>query len=396
MSSAEESAKVPNQIEVACPIQGPISFIPCSIEEVKPIADFLSSGSDVAESTSFPRGTLMPDGRLDLCKQSLGPDGCSMVVQSLRNNQFVRSLMLGTDGIGDRGAAEVAKLCAQTESLEIVYLGCNGISAEGSRALAEGLQDNKSVKGLWLKRNPIGPEGCKQIAKLLETNHSIQVLDLVNTGIDFDSLKDLCESIASTTSSITRLYLGGNRLGASHARLLSNLLALQPKLKALLLNVNQLGDEGCVELSKGLARNANLRELGLASNGLGSKGIVSLVDALLENDTVERLDLGFSPSTRVLGAQANHLDAIAANEIARYVGTSKSLQFLDVTRCRLTDKGFDAVQNAVLESMTICELRTEKKLQRSVSDQLAKNRTTIEPLRKPEEVALIKSVYRTK
>ncbi len=28
----------------------------------------------MSERTDFPRGTLLPDGRLDLCKQDLGPE----------------------------------------------------------------------------------------------------------------------------------------------------------------------------------------------------------------------------------------------------------------------------------------------------------------------------------
>ena len=68
---------------VVCPVIGPVPFVPCPLEQIEPIIQFLSSGASVLKPTAFERGTIMPDGRLDLCKQSIGPHGCKEVVQSL-------------------------------------------------------------------------------------------------------------------------------------------------------------------------------------------------------------------------------------------------------------------------------------------------------------------------
>ncbi len=70
---------------------------------------------------------MLDDGRLDLCKQSLGTENCLRLVAALQDNTRVRSLMLGTDAIGDVGAGAVARLVAGNAHLQVLYLGCNNI-----------------------------------------------------------------------------------------------------------------------------------------------------------------------------------------------------------------------------------------------------------------------------
>jgi len=139
-----------------CPLPNPIESSSEVVIELKSLIDYLQTDRPIAQKIVFPRGTVMPDGRLDLCKQDLGVMGCHLVTEALANNDAIASLLLGTNGIGDRGAKDVARLIQRNNRLEIVYLGCNGISSTGIAALAEALTQNQSIAGLWLKRNPIG------------------------------------------------------------------------------------------------------------------------------------------------------------------------------------------------------------------------------------------------
>jgi hypothetical protein len=86
-----------------------------------PLLEKLEANEPVTEVTTFPRGTLLPDGRLDLCKQSLGAEGTEAVARALAKNRFVKSLLLGADGLGDEGAASVARLAAENESIETLF-----------------------------------------------------------------------------------------------------------------------------------------------------------------------------------------------------------------------------------------------------------------------------------
>src|SRR5205085_25217 len=120
---------------ILCPIYHIQEIVPCPPEEVLPLVEHLRANVGVAEATAFPRGTILSDGRLDLCKQSLGPGGCRLVTEALAENTFVKSLLLGTDGIGNVGAGDVARLIKRNNHLEIVYLGCNRIEDAGVLAL---------------------------------------------------------------------------------------------------------------------------------------------------------------------------------------------------------------------------------------------------------------------
>ena len=83
-----------------------------------------------------------------------------MVTDALLRNTQIKSLLLGTDGIGDQGAADVARLIERNEHLEIIYLGCNKIGEGGVGPVTRQLQQRyfDVVKGRdtshpeWLTR----------------------------------------------------------------------------------------------------------------------------------------------------------------------------------------------------------------------------------------------------
>src|SRR5262245_24255087 len=112
-------------------------FVPCDPAELTPLLEFLSRGEAPGERRTFPRGTLLPGGRLDLCKQCIGPEGAQAVTAALRDNAHVVHVLFGADGIGDEGARAVAGLAWANPGLKTVYLGCNYITADGARDLAD-------------------------------------------------------------------------------------------------------------------------------------------------------------------------------------------------------------------------------------------------------------------
>ena len=156
---------------------------PCDPAEVEPLLAFLRRDEPVAAPLAFPRGTLLPDGRLDLCKQSIGPGGADAVCEALADNRQVRHLLLGTNHIGNQGARAVARLVQRSATLETVYLGCNHIDAEGLAPLLDAVSASPSVHALWIKRNPIGERGAALVAAALRRAPRLRTLDLVQTGL---------------------------------------------------------------------------------------------------------------------------------------------------------------------------------------------------------------------
>lgn len=385
-----------DEFHILCPVRGPLPFAACPQEEITPLIEHLNTNTPVAEIMAFPRGSVLPDGRLDLCKQSLGAEGCQRITNALVGNDHICSLLLGTDGIGDVGASAVSKLIESNSKLKIVYLGCNGITENGATMLSKSLAKNSCVEGLWLKRNPIGDIGVESISALLQTNRSIRVLDLVNTGLSIQGIRNLCNALLDKKCSIEHLYLGGNSLDEQSAYELSKVLRGNQRLVSLFLNVGNLGDAGALQIAEGLRSNITLRELGLASNGITAVGATHLLSVISSHPSIQSLDLGYSPSTRVLRAKANSLGDEGGESIAKMLIANSVLQRLNVAKCEIGNRGRSAIESALLNNRSLRSFIIDGGLSTTAQTHLLCNQQNaefVEP--RSTDLTLIRSVYRT-
>lgn len=335
----------PNQI--LCPVDYVKTEFPFPQQNLQPVIEFLNSNTPLPEAnTAFPVGTITTDGRLDMCKQQLGIRGLELVAEPLKGNQVVKHLLLGTNAFGNTGAAAVAELVAANKTIETVYLGCNYIEQEGCKAICEAVEASTSVTSVWFKRNPIGAESMPAIIKMLSGNKQLRTLDLVNTnaGEGFHTLFEYMQE----NDSVERLYLSGNYLTAEAMKHVSKMLAKNKHLRSLYLSVNNIGDEGVAELIPGLAVNTTLEELSLASCGITGKGMELLFTTLQTNNTLISLDLGYAPSTKVLGAKANEMSAAAAALMVEYVERQPNLINLNLGKMALPE----AQRNMLIAAMS--------------------------------------------
>ena len=376
---------------VQCPVHR-VAITPCDSSEITPLLEHLDANLAVQGSTRFPRGTLIDDGRLDLCKQSLGTENCLRIARALRGNTRVKSLMLGTNAIGDTGAVAVAQLACVNSHLEVLYLGCNNIGPEGARLLGATLErEGQRLTGLWLKRNPLGPEGAASIAQMVRDNRQLRVLDLVNTDLRDAGVRTLVDAICSGNNRLQSLYLSGNALGPATAPTLARLLREAQHLKALYLSVNRLGDEGVVLLADGLRGNRSLQILELASNGIGAAGAKALFAAVADTP-LHTINLGYAPSTKVLGAEANCLGDEGARAAADFIAGSTCLRKLDVVRNGMTGNGLAMLIEAARGHGQMSQLEMDGVLPADLVEQLrAVGACSAVPALDQD---LIKSVYR--
>jgi Ran GTPase-activating protein (RanGAP) involved in mRNA processing and transport len=324
------------------PTTCPVVAAPSSLADLEPLLAALQQDSLPEETLHLPKGVLRPDGRLDLCKQNLGAEGCLPLLEVLSSQALIHTLLLGTNAIGDLGASRVAELI-KTGHLETVYLGCNLIGENGIQAIAQALWHNPKVHALWLKRNPIGAAGWHHLTQMLQNNTTLRTLDLVNTSPDHRAVLDLLE-VVKTHPSLEYLYLSGNGLDAAEASALANCLALC-HLRGIYLSVNHLEDAGATLLAEGIGRNQSLEFLSLSSNGITDKGAEAVLMSLESHPRLAALDLGYAPSTKVLGAQANRLTDALVPSIKRLLDCNPNLQDLN-----LMPNQFSAAAQAELAS----------------------------------------------
>jgi hypothetical protein len=188
--------------------------------ELAALLDWLRAGTPAETRIDFPTGTALPDGRLDLCKQDLGPAGAARIAAALPGigvgsgpDAPVRHLLLGTDDLGDQGADAVSAQTPGT-SVSTLYLGCNKITTAGVCRIADNLRASPHVvKALWLKRNPLGPGAGHAAAGLLDAAPDLRTLDLVQTGLTQADLAELAGALLAGHAAgrmFERVYLGGN------------------------------------------------------------------------------------------------------------------------------------------------------------------------------------------
>ncbi len=311
------------------------------LADLEPLLARLAAAAPVGADEVFPAGTLRPDGRVDLCKQGLGPDGAALLLPAAAASPHAIHLLLGTNAIGSEGVQAIAAALAPGHGLETLYLGCNRIDDTGVIALAGRLADDQTVRGLWLKRNPVGEAGVRALAGLLRRNQAIRTLDLVNTGLTGDGLRELLTALTERTRPLERLYLGGNGLSAEQSGLLAALIS-GAGVRELYLTSSHLGDAGAARLAAAVSP-ARPVCLGLGGNGIGPDGARALAGAL---DGIEALDLGRPPSERTLGAPPNRTGDAGAGALAAALPGSP-LRRLELRHTGITGRGAKALLAAV-------------------------------------------------
>lgn len=334
----------------------------------------------------FPLGTLHPDGRVDLCKQGLGPVGVARVLPAVARSGHARHVLLGTNAFGGEGARAIADALADGHGLRTVYLGCNRIDATGAEALAASLTSDDTVEALWLKRNPVGDAGVAALAAMLRHNTRIRTLDLVNTGLTVAGLATLAAALGDRPRQLERLFLGGNGLGVESADVLAA-LARDCGVRELYLAANHLGDDGAATVAAA-ADSARTLSLGLGGNGIGLTGIRGIAEHL---SGIERLDLGRPPSQRALGAHDNQFGDDGARTLAAALpGTP--LRRLDLRHTGVRGRGAKALLAAVSDGTALEYVGFGPGVPRRVKRALVPH---LKPAAQPHpDVRAIASVYR--
>lgn len=339
-----------DQEPISCPIYPLEAFEACPEEDL----DGLVAGLSAGKSGSFERGTVTADGRLDLCKQALGPIGTQRIVRALAERDDIHTLLLGTDGLGDAGAEAVAGLVATQDHVETVYLGCNGITADGVDTLGQSLAGHPGLRGLWLKRNPIRTEGARVLAAHLAKGSQIEVLDLVHTGIGVDGLAAIAEGIVTGGVPLSHLFLGGNAFTKDVVPVLIDLLKRCRSLRHVSLQSNFLGTEGVLRLAAPSVFR-RLRSIGLGSNGVTGEGIAQAAAAT--GKELEQFDVGRAASETALRAHPNLIDDASTRALIDSLRQRPQLQYLSLAGCSMSATSCDMALDLVLHHPRITDLR---------------------------------------
>jgi len=282
------------------PVPEPVDV--SSRNQMEPLYEWLNKNQPFTEhDLKFLRGTVTIDGRLDLCKQVIGPQGIHPLLDSMKENKQIDRLLLGNNIVGDEGGEVIAEFIKSGKSpLKIWYIAGNNFTEKGIKPICEALVDDNQVKALWLKRNPLKAKGMVHIGELMRHNTKIEVLDLLNCGLLDEGVKILFDAL-SHNKTLKHLYLSANGITSAGLEYISDYLSSgKSTLETLFLGCNRIGNEGAKVLSRGLKNDKNLIRLNLASSRIGAQGMKYLSDALENHPSLAVLDLGYMRSTMVI------------------------------------------------------------------------------------------------
>ena len=339
----------------------PEPVVPCSLADLAPLLGHLRSNAEVERQTAFNKGTMTTDGRLDLCKQVVGPEGIGPLLGAMMHTDRVKRLLLGNNIVGDDGAAAIAGFLRERgdSPLDCWYIAGNRIGPPGLAHVCEALATDTRVTSLWLKRNPLKAAGMPAIAGLLRSNTKLQVLDLVNCGLLDAGLETVLGALMGpgANKTLRHLYLGTNGVSERSAPLIARFLAEDCALESLFLSCNRLGDEGVAEVARGLAANRTIRRVSLASNCVGPRGAAALAEALAGHPSIVLLDLGFTKATVAVGELGNFIGDDGARSLAEMLRTNTVLRSLDLLHNYISQVGVNHLREALRVNKTLVWLQ---------------------------------------
>jgi Ran GTPase-activating protein (RanGAP) involved in mRNA processing and transport len=302
-------------------------------DSTEPVALDLSGNSDAL------RNSRLGDSEVNTLFQALS---------SIAGYSPFSSIDLSFNRITDYGAKTMATFLERTGVVQSVSVHANDIGSSGALAIAEALNTQPITSTLDLSYNPLGTEGGIAIANMLKTNCTLKSVNMSTCELGEDAIVAFAAAIA-VNRTLLHLNLDRPKLvtrDGDTAVHLSRAFNPQSSLQSLSLSKHYLKDDNLEYLCKSMLQCPNLVSLDLSCNCISSVGLEALADVLCDAKCrIRHLNLG-----------ANPLTDEAAEILQRVISRNISLNHFDLTYCRLTDIGLEAVGHGLADSASISQV----------------------------------------
>lgn len=403
-------------------------------EELDPFFNFLEKNENVdhnkhleydtewlndEECFKFNKGAVYTDGRMDLCKQVVGPLWINKLMNSLKKNEHIKHFLLGNNIIGTIGALAIKNFMQTPHKSRINtwYIAGNAIDSTGIEYIVDAFENDTDIKELWLKRNPICVDGMKHINRLLKNNKSIITLDLHNTATLDEGVKQIFDGLKENTT-LENLYLEANGITHESAKYISEYFDMLVKenrkgLTSLWIGMNKLGDDGVIEIVNSLKNYKYIERLCVGSNMITGIGMKAIYNAFKDHPTLRMLDVGMYKSTADMEMVTNRVSDEGAKYIADLIKENKVLEYISILHNDISNEGIKLISEALQKNNTLLFLDfkqyfvgIDQPIHKSIMDKLKQNRESrniggVEKeyqryLKHTKEIVKIDSIYRNK
>jgi len=351
------------------------------IAPLNELADFfhhLQIDGDITKypHTEFKRGAVYPDGRMDLCKQVVGPTWIGNLMESLKTNTHIEHFLLGNNITGEEGGSAIRDFLLDPHLCHIKtwYIAGSEFNSNAIGHIVDGLIEDSDTEALWLKRNPIYAEGMIHIRRLLENHTKIHILDLHNCAIGLtekaysdeskyyekyltnDGLFQLCEGL-KMNNSLRHLYLDCNALTTKSMNFLRDyfefkLINKSDGIHSLWLDMNKLGDDG-LEILIPTFKNYMIKRLNVGSTMMTEKGCKIICDTFMNHPFIQVLDMSLYKSTADMGEIPNNMSDLAVSSLCELIEQNQSLLYLNVSMNNISEDGINKLADSLEKNNNI-------------------------------------------
>ena len=358
---------------VGKPTAMPVDIAPK--EELVEFFDHIAKDKSM-EFKQFTRGTLYPDGRMDLCKQVVGPTWIEYLMNSLKTNTQIEHFLLGNNITNLEGGKAIGKFLMEPHECKIKtwYLAGSDFNADAIKYICDGLKKDNDCEALWLKRNPIYAEGVEYIAELMKTNKNIKILDLHNCGIGLkqtafnaqnpyenhmttDGVRILFDAL-KTNNTCRHLYLDANALDSKSMIFIADYfryktLINEKGITSLWIDMNKICDDGIKIICESLAIYPYIKRLCLGSTMMSEIGMKYVTDAFKNHKRLRVLDLSLYKSTADMGMIPNNISNLGVMYICELIETNKSIEYINISMNNIDSDHIDKVANSLEKNNNI-------------------------------------------
>ncbi|XP_072284227.1 NACHT, LRR and PYD domains-containing protein 3-like [Pyxicephalus adspersus] len=336
-----------------------LSFILKSCRETEAI--HLNNCNIQSEGLKKLKSALCTSKALSLEDNGLTDSSCPHLASGIRNNQTLTTLNLSKNNLQGPHFRDLMETLT-TSQIEKLDLNGNHLTDSSCPNLANGIRNNQTLKKLDLSDNNLEGPHFRDLMEALTTS-GIEELDLHNNQLTDSSCPHLASGIRNNQT-LWKLDLSRNKLGGPH---LSDLMAAvtTSRIEELCFFNNHLTDSSCPQLASGIRNNQAMKKLHLSKNNLAGPHFKDLIEALKPTSQIWELLLWGT------GLTDEHAPLLVS------LSEMRSLTRLYLNDNRLSDVSFKYIQDLIIRSQSLQEIR--------IGDNLMSTEVTQE-LKKLEEL----------
>ena len=199
---------------------------------------------------------------LNLRCTQMGDSQVDPVVDALRSNTTLRSLVLAENGLTDKTAVALARPFTRGLALETLDMSVNDLGPMGAQALGEAAAaEGSRLRALDVSMNVLGNEGCELLCEALAPGCT-KGRQSVDAAPEEETL--LLER-PPLDLPLTTLGISSCHVGDRGARALSALVSMLPSLTALVADNNVWAPQSAARLVSAISRGGTVKQLGIVN-----------------------------------------------------------------------------------------------------------------------------------